>query len=99
MVSTIKEARSYLRFKPDPLDYAQIQLSHDGEDFQPDMVALIVEEAPMGGCALVMHEHPAIAIDRICTIKLGGLTPLGARVVWIKELESDLIHVGYQFIE
>ena len=42
-------SRKHLRFKPDPLEYAQVSLDAESAEFSPAFVALIVEESPVSG--------------------------------------------------
>ncbi len=93
--------RTHLRFKPDPLEYAQVALySPDQEEaFKPDFVALIVEEAPLAGCSLIAHAYPGIEVNAECLVKIGELAPVHAQVIWKKPLESDLVRFGLKFFE
>lgn len=88
-----------VRFPPDALDYALLALEHPGAPFQPDLVGLIYDEAPLDGCALIVRDHPLLRADAPCTVKVGRMDPLAARVVWLKELEPRVFHVGLQFLE
>jgi len=90
--------RRFIRAKPDPLDYAALQLK-DAGTFAPDMVGLIVDEAPMGGASIVVLATPKIKEGQLVRLKVGRLSPLRAEVRWVKPVEKDLLRVGFQFLE
>jgi hypothetical protein len=91
--------RRHIRFKPDPMDHAEIAVRRPGLPFDPEMVALICEEAPMGGCGLILVETPLLQVGDICRVKVGRIDPLGAEVVWRKAVEPGIIRVGMKFLE
>lgn len=86
------------RFKPDALDYALIELNPKGKKFNPDLVALIINESYTGS-GLVMSTDKSLKSDQIVLIKVGKLEPMKARLVWFKALDRDLYKVGIQYIE
>ncbi len=88
-----------VRFAPDALDFALIAVSFPGEPFTPDTVALIYDEAPLNGCALVLRDDARLEEGSRCTVKVGRMDPLDARVVWKKQIEKGLIHLGFQYLE
>ena len=91
--------RKHLRFKPDPMDHAEIAIRRPGLPFAPEMVALISEEAPMGGCGLILVETPLLQVGDICRVKVGRIDPLGAEVVWRKPVEPGIIRIGLKFLD
>jgi hypothetical protein len=91
--------RRHLRFRPDPMEYAQIAIQNLGTPFTPEMLALISEEAPMGGCGLVLLETPLLKVGDICRVKVGRIDPLRAEVVWRKAVEPGIIRLGMKFLE
>lgn len=88
-----------VRFEPDPLDYALIAVTDLDEPFHPELVALIYDEAPLNGCAVVCVDHPDLAVGNACLIKVGRMDPIAAQIVWKKTLETRLVHVGLQYLE
>jgi hypothetical protein len=91
--------RRHLRFRPDPMEFAQIAVHDLGGPFTPEMVALISEEAPMGGCGLVLMETPLLKAGDVCRAKVGRIDPLRAEVVWRKAVEPGIIRIGLKFLE
>jgi len=96
----VARKRKHIRFKPDPLDYALVQFEVGGEqNFTPDVVGLIIDEAPMGGCGLILNATDLLQIEQQCVVKLGRLSPLRAVVRWRYEIDGKLIRVGFEFLE
>ena len=91
--------RRYIRFKAEPTQFAQIDLQADRPEFVFQHVALIVDEAPMGGCCLIVNEAAKVETGTTCRIKLGPLAPLRSRAVWVKEMESGVVRIGFEFLE
>jgi hypothetical protein len=92
-------SRKHLRFKPDPLEYAQVSLDAESAEFSPAFVALIVEESPVSGCSLIAHEHADLNPGDRCRVKIGQLAPILAELAWKRPMESGLMRVGFQFLE
>jgi len=95
---TSEHPRRHLRFKPDPLEYAQVALGGAG-DFKPDLVALIVEESPVSGCSLIAHVPDSLDVGDQCRVKIGHLAPVLAEVAWKKPSDSGLTRIGFSFLE
>jgi hypothetical protein len=91
--------RRNLRFRPDPMEYAEIAVQSLGTLFAPEMVALISEEAPMGGCGLVLLETPLLRVGDICQVKVGRIDPLRAQVMWRQAVGPGIIRLGLKFLE
>jgi hypothetical protein len=91
--------RRHLRFQPDPLEYAQIAVRSFSDPFTPELVALVAEEAPMGGCGLVLLETPLLKVGDLCRVKVGRIDPLRAQVAWRQVVEPGIIRLGLKFLE
>ena len=91
--------RKHIRFKPDPLAYALIDSREGASEFVPDHVALIADEAPMGGCGLIAGDIDHLQMHSICRVKLGELAPLRAEVVWRKAIDHSIVRIGFSFLE
>ena len=91
--------RKHIRFKPDPLTYALIDSRGPRADFLPDTIALVADEAPMGGCGLIMTDGDHLQLHAVCRIKLGELAPLNAEVVWRKVVDPSIVRIGFSFLE
>ena len=92
-------SRSQLRFRPDPLDIAQLDFGPLDAPFSPTQVALIAEESPMGGAGLVALTSPQLHEGVVLRVKVGRLAPLRSEVRWMRKLEGDLVRVGIKFLE
>jgi len=88
-----------VRFSPDPLDHALISFEAVTGAFRPELVALIHDEAPMNGCALVTRDHPRLVAEALCVVKVGRMDPVAAQIVWKKEIQPRLVQIGVQYLE
>ena len=88
-----------VRFEPDPLDYALVAVTNLEEPFHPEIAALIYDEAPLNGCALVCADHPGLLVGNACLVKAGRMNPVAAQIVWKKTIEKRLVHLGLQYLE
>jgi|GEM_PF-881127 len=93
------QRRKSVRFPPDPLDYAVLDWS-DSKDkqFQPGTVGLLVNES-YSGCAVIIVSESKPQDGAKLRIKVGAIGPLGAEIVWIKNLDDTIYKLGIHFIE
>lgn len=91
--------RKYIRFRPDANAYAQIDKDPERSEFSFEYAGLILEEAPMGGCGLVVHEMAGLTVGDVLRVKVGELAPLKAQVVWTKSLGDQVVRIGMKFLE
>lgn len=91
--------RRHIRAKPDACDYVQIDKNPDNPDFHADAVALLVEEAPMGGCGIVCLKNVGLEKGQVYRVQVGRMAPLRAEVVWTKVLDGDILRAGLRFLE
>ena len=99
MTSEPPAARKHLRFKPDPLEYALVSLHPAAASFEPDFVALIVDESPLSGCSLIAHERTDLSVGDACRVRIGRLAPVQAEVSWTRPAEPGLMRIGFAFLE
>ncbi|MBI2571182.1 MAG: hypothetical protein HYV63_29605 [Candidatus Schekmanbacteria bacterium] len=97
--------RRYIRFDPDPLDVAYVELAPKGDDFTPQFAALVFQEA-YGGCGLVVHRKVAeedlesfLAPGTRCRLAVGNLDPIFAEVAWRETLDKTLYRIGFRYLE
>ena len=88
-----------VRFRPDPLDTALVAVEYLDEPFRPEFAALIYDESPMHGCALVMLDQPNLIPGNACLVKVGRLDPLAALIAWKRTLDDGLVRLGLQYLE
>lgn len=91
--------RRHIRARPDATDYVQIDKNPDNANFNLDAVALLVEEAPMGGFGVVCLKSVGLEKGVVYRFKVGRMAALKAEVVWTKELDEDIIRAGLRFLE
>lgn len=91
--------RRHIRYRPDQLQHALVMLRADAEVFEPDEVALILDEAAMSGAQLVMRLRPGLDSGAMVVVQLGRLEPVRAEVVWARPIEKDLVRIGLRFLE
>lgn len=85
-----------LRFPPNPSDHAI--LSFAPGEFRPDLQALLTDETPGGGCGLVFFSHPSFVVGATLKVQIGRREPVGAQVVWMRELPQKLCQAGLKFL-
>ncbi len=90
--------RQHVRFSPGALDTALIQKSSAEGAFVPDFVALILDEAAMGGCGLIVRADPWFEKGKVCYVKLGAMAPYRSEIVWLGELSDKVFHLGIRFV-
>lgn len=87
----------FLRFKPDPLDYAQLDLTSTDGKFRPEMLALINNESFTGAGLVTMS--PLDDKHKLVTVMIGRLGPIKAEVMWQKEIEKGVYRLGLKFLD
>jgi hypothetical protein len=98
--ATLGAKRRLIRFPGDPLDFALLDFGPGDRPFTPQQVALIVEEAPMGGCSLAVSAGEAnLAEGRGCRVKVGRMEPVRAEIRWVRTLDERVTRLGLQFLE
>lgn len=106
IASKILNFRGAIRFKPDPLTVAYIQLLKDSKDtkdlkeksVQPkwDLVGVVANES-YTGCALIVIQNELIPGKNVF-VKVGALAAMHAKIVWQKQLEENIYKIGLQYI-
>ncbi len=90
--------RKHVRYRPDKITTAKVQLEAVTSSFVAEATALVYEEA-YGGCCLVLLSERAIANHDRWRIQVGSLHPMVAEVVWVKRLDDGIYKVGMKFLE
>jgi hypothetical protein len=91
--------RRFMRVPPDPTDFAQIDTDPNRDEFKFEFVALIKEEAPMGGCGIICLKKFGLKKDQTIKIKVGRMDPLYGEVVWVKALDEGVNSFGIKFLD
>lgn len=85
--------RKHIRFNADENTFVAVKV----EDHNP-IGGLAITEAK-GGCSAVFILTDKFKAKDNCYIKVGKMDPIAAEVRWIKELDGDLVKVGFQYLE
>ncbi len=89
---------SYTRFKSDKLDYALIDLNAKGKSFNPDVVALLINES-FTGCAVLITHDDYLKNGAKVKVKVGHIDPIPAQIVWVKILEENIQKIGLRYLD
>ncbi len=90
--------RQHIRFPPDALSVAHLDLSQDLSAFNPTLVGLIENES-YTGCALIIYSATVPLMEQSLRIQVGSIGPLKGKFVWLKELDPKIYKVGIQYQE
>jgi hypothetical protein len=102
--------RSYIRFHPEPLDIAVIDLNQEHLDsftqkyfqFEGNTPSLIIDQS-YKGCSVAIHNREQsdefFKIGFRCLIKVGELAPLRAEVRWREKLSEEILKIGFEFLD
>ncbi|WP_017327503.1 hypothetical protein [Synechococcus sp. PCC 7336] len=55
-------------------------------------------DGSFSGCGVVTVSDAAIASGQHCTAIVGGAGPIEAKVVWVRELERNILRLGLQYL-
>ncbi len=86
----------WIRFEPDALDSALIDLNFDATPFTPVAVGLIINES-YTGCSIVIKSLD-LKPHQLLRVQVGRLGVMGAKLIWAKEIEEGLMKIGIQFL-
>ncbi len=90
-------SRRYIRFKPDTSTYARIDTRRSGNPFIPEIMGLVYEESSHG-CGMVLIGIEKLQVRDICRIQVGTRNPVEAEVRWRREIDRDVVRVGFLFL-
>ena len=90
--------RKNTRFIPDPNTIVEIDVDVNGDNFSPSIKGIVTSES-YGGCAIAVQSGVNIKDQQIINVKVGDLAPMSAKIVWVKELDSDINKFGLKFLE
>ena len=87
-----------IRFKHDTKTYALIDIHPTNNNFHPSLTALVLDES-YNGCGLIIRASSDLQSGNVCRIKVGELSPLNAKIVWIKNVENGFKKMGLKFLD
>lgn len=90
--------RKHVRFKPDPGAYAQICLDVEAPKFEPELLALILDESG-GGCGLVTLTSKTFHRGDRVKVKVGELAPVLSEVCWVIPIDQQIQKIGLHYQE
>mgnify|MGYP000904760218 FL=1 len=95
-----KVVRRAIRFKPDPGDYALVDMLNieNASDFRPTLLGLILEESAKG-CGIVVLSNMVLKVGTFCRVKVGRGPALKAEVRWRKDLDEEVMRLGLLYLE
>jgi hypothetical protein len=93
-----KNRRRSIRFRPDADVIATVDVEMKGEEFCPQLLALVSEESAKG-CGLVLVAKDVLLVGDICRVQVGRLEPIKAEVRWRKVLDPQVFKVGLMYLE
>lgn len=84
-----------IRFKAESLP-ALIEMDMEGE-FEGQIHAAVVNESH-AGCCLVTRNDEVLEEGMKIRVRVGKIAELPAKVVWIKELDKDVVKFGLEYL-
>lgn len=85
--------RKHLRFNADNNTFTAVKL-----DEETIYGGLAITES-QGGCSSIFLNKPGFSEGKKCYLKVGQLNSIYAEIRWIKELDAEVIKVGFQYLE
>ncbi len=90
----MSDSKRKIRFKVESLA-APFDLKLNGE-FQEIYHGVVINESYSGAC-LVTRNDGALCQGHSIRVKVGGMNPTLAKVIWIEELDADVIKFGIEY--
>jgi hypothetical protein len=94
----VKNRRKHVRFEPDSMTYAQIDLDAEHAEFRPTHIGLLIEEGHKG-CGCAVSSRTQLKKGAFCKIKAGELPVFKSEVRWVIRLDKDILKVGFEYLE
>ena len=93
-----KNTRRHPRFKGEPSQFAELDLTNDRGAFQTTHVGLVLNQSSKGCCLVIESDEP-LQVGSLIWVRLPGLVPMEAEVRWAKLLDVDVCKVGIYFLD
>lgn len=89
---TMKNKRKFIRFEPDENTYVLV-------DIQDEAIhsGLALSES-QGGCCGVFKSNSLYKTGEMVYIKVGKMDPISAEIRWVKELDNDVMKLGFEYL-
>ncbi|ACK73027.1 hypothetical protein PCC7424_4666 [Gloeothece citriformis PCC 7424] len=89
--------RQYSRFTNNLGTLVEINLHLDPTVFSNWIKGLIINDS-LGGCGLILTTKEVVHPNQICSIRIKGLNPIKIRIVWVKELDTNIYRLGLEYL-
>lgn len=87
--------RHKLRFHSDDYQFAKIDINLCGE-FLPHFAGLVLNES-FDGCCLILLKNQSLEKGQQCRVQFNALPMLLAEVMWVKEIDTDVVKIGLRY--
>lgn len=84
--------RRHIRFEPD-INTLVVAL-----DDQGSRLSGVCLDESLSGCAAVFKKHANFVEKKILDIKVGQLKAIKAEIRWVKEIDTDVLKVGFEYL-
>ena len=85
-----------MRYCADPDSVAYLSTDLQDTNFENAIAGLIANESYTGCCLVFLAKH-SVPSEGPCLLKVGELPTTEANVVWKKEVDENLVSVGFQY--
>ncbi len=86
------DKRKHIRFESDTNTFVGLRID------ETSIGGLCITESH-GGCSAVFLNHKLFVAGKTCEIHVGKLSTLNAEIRWVTELDSDVVKVGFEYLE
>ncbi len=90
----MNDAQRKIRFKVESLP-ASIDTKLEG-DFHESIHCVVINESFSGVC-LITRNDGVLLKDKIIRVKVGAINPVKAKIIWIEEVEAEIIKLGIEY--
>ncbi len=91
-----QKPRARTRFQPESDTQATVTFKKSPNSPLDSYSALVVNESYTGCCLMILRPRQ-IEVGDFCRVKLGQLSEMPAQVVWIANLDADVVKIGILF--
>ena len=88
--------RRHVRFKPDAGTIAAIDTNVNAKKFSTALTCLVLNQS-YTGVALLTLSLQELEVGQEVRVKVGGMAPMRAKVVWFEHLDAEVIKLGLDF--
>lgn len=93
-----EQVKRKIRFPPDPNTLAYLSEDLEDREFKKAQIGLVVNES-IAGCSAVFLASVPLDEERVYRMKVGHISNLKAEIRWLKNVDNDLVRVGFQYVK